>query len=165
MSLAHEYHFAFIELEYYPSDQQFQATLSTTAHDIAYIFSKKHRTDLSLEHILNTDSLYIEFSQFISSGFTLYQNNQIIYFKLDGYELMKNGDIQCYLSSERIETWGKLSFAFPLLTSYFPTQQNKLDYLSNGSHNTLTFLATDYTKEIPVTPWKLFYTFSRFRFP
>ena len=38
-SQAHEYHLAFIELEYYPSEQQFQATLKVTAHDLAYILS------------------------------------------------------------------------------------------------------------------------------
>jgi hypothetical protein len=149
---AHEYHHAFMELEYYPSEQQFQATLRVTAHDLAYIFSKKHGKDLSMDHILNTDSLYSELTQFICAGFTLFQNNQAVYFKVDGNELNKNGDLLFYLSSEAIEYPGKLTFTFPLLTPYFPQQQNKLDYLKKGSHHTLTFLSTDYTKEIPVTP-------------
>jgi hypothetical protein len=151
-SRAHEYHFAFIELEYYPSEQQFQATLKVTAHDLAYIFSKKHGKDLSMDQILKTDSLYSELTQFICSGFTLFQNNKAVYFTVDGNELTKNGDLLFYLSSEPIEQPGKLSVAFPLLTPYFPDQQNKLDYLKKGSHHTLTFLSTDYTKEIPVTP-------------
>ncbi|MFM7595663.1 MAG: DUF6702 family protein [Flavobacteriales bacterium] len=151
-SRAHEYHFAFMELEYYPSEQQFQATLKVTAHDLAYIFSKKHGKDLSVDQILKSDSLYAELSQFICGGFTLFQNNQAVYFKVDGNELSKNGDLIFYLSSEQIEHPGKLTFTFPLLTLYFPTQQNKLDYLKKGTHYTLSFLSTDYTKEIPVTP-------------
>jgi hypothetical protein len=149
---AHEYHLAFMELEYYPSEQQFQATLKITAHDLAYIFSKKHGKDLSIDNILKTDSMYSELTQFICAGFTLFQNNQAVYFKADGNELTKNGDLLFYLSSEPIEYPGKLTFTFPLLTPYFPEQQNKLDYLKKGSHHTLTFLSTDYTKEIPVTP-------------
>lgn len=149
---AHEYHFAFIELEYYPSEQQFQATLKITAHDLAYIFSKKHGKDLSIDNILKTDSLYSELTQFICAGFTLFQNNQAVYFKVDGNELSKNGDLLFYLSSEQIEYKGKLTFAFPLLTPYFPDQQNKLDYLRKGAHHTLTFLSTDFTKEIYINP-------------
>lgn len=141
-----------MELEYYPSEQQFQATLKITAHDLAYIFSRKHGKDLSIDNILKTDSLYSELTQFICAGFTLFQNNQAVYFKVDGNELTKNGDVLFYLSSEAIEYPGKLTFTFPLLTPYFPEQQNKLDYLKKGSHHTLTFLSTDYTKEIPVTP-------------
>ena len=140
-----------MELEYYPSEQQFQATLKLTAHDLAYIFSKKHGIDLSMDRILKTDSLYSELTQFICAGFTLFQNNQAVYFKVDGNELTKNGDLLFYLSSEPIEHPGKLTFTFPLLTPYFPEQQNKLDYLKKGSHHTLTFISTDYTKEIPVT--------------
>ncbi len=149
---AHEYHFAFMELEFYPTEQQFQATLKVTAHDIAYIFSKKHATDLSVDEIINTDSLYSELTLFICAGFTLFQNNQAVYFKVDGNELTKSGDLLFYLSSEAIEYPGKLSFSFPLLTLYFPEQQNKLDYLKKGKHHTLTFLSTDYIKEIPLTP-------------
>ena len=140
-----------MELEYYPSEQQFQATIKVTAHDLAYIFSKKHGIDLSMDRILKTDSLYSELTQFICAGFTLFQNNQAVYFKVDGNELTKNGDLLFYLSSEPIEHPGKLTFTFPLLTPYFPEQQNKLDYLKKGSHHTLTFISTDYTKEIPVT--------------
>jgi hypothetical protein len=71
---------------------------------------------------------------------------------VDGHELDINGDLNFYLSSEVIAEPGKLTFAFPLLTNYFPDQQNKLDYLKKGRHHTLSYLATDYTKEIPVTP-------------
>jgi hypothetical protein len=151
-SQAHEYHLAFMELEYYPSEQQFQATLKVTAHDLAYIFSKKHGKDLSMDQILKTDSLYSELTQFICSGFTLFQNNKAVYFKVDGHALDINGDLNFYLSSELISEPGNLSFAFPLLTNYFPDQQNKLDYLKKGRHHTLSYLATDYTKQIPVTP-------------
>jgi hypothetical protein len=147
-SQAHEYHLAFIELEFNPSEQQFQATLKVTAHDLAYILSKK----LSMDHILKTDSLRTELELMVCAGFTLYQNNQAVYFKVDGHELDINGDLNFYLSSEAIPEPGTLTFAFPLLTAYFPDQQNKLDYLKKGRHHTLSYLATDYTKEIPVTP-------------
>jgi hypothetical protein len=151
-SQAHEYHLAFIELEFNPSEQQFQATLKVTAHDLAYILSKKHGKTLSMDHILKTDSLRTELELMVCAGFTLYQNNQAVYFKVDGHELDINGDLNFYLSSEAIPEPGTLTFAFPLLTAYFPDQQNKLDYLKKGRHHTLSYLATDYTKEIPITP-------------
>lgn len=146
---AHEYHFAYIELEYYPTELQFQATLKVTAHDLAYITSKKHGKDYSIEQILKTDSLHREMEQFLLAGFTLFQNNQEIFFKTDGYEITEQGDLLFYLSSETIERKGKLFASFPLLTHYYPDQQNKIDYLVKAKHYTVNFLANDPLKEIP----------------
>ena len=147
---AHEHHFAFIEVEYYPTEQQFQATLRVTAHDLAYITSKKHGKDYSIEQILKTDSLKSELEHFLLAGFMLYQNNQEIFFKTDGQEITAQGDLILYLSSETVERKGKLFASFSLLTQYFPDQQNKLDYLLKGKHHTLSFLANESLKEIPI---------------
>ena len=149
---AHDYHFSFLELEYNPTERQFQASLQVTAHDLAYITSKKHGKDFSMEQILRTDSLYNEVSQIILTGFSFYQNNQLVYFKIDGYNQQENGEIIFYLSSELLDRNGTLSIAFPLLSNYFPDQQNKVDFLYLGKHNTLTFLPTDFTKEIYINP-------------
>ena len=149
---SHDYHFAFLEMEYYPTEQQFQGSLKVTAHDLAFITSKKHGQDFTMDQILRTDSLRLELEQFLLSGFNLFQNTQQVYFKVDGNELTENGELVLYFSSENIERNGILTLAFPLLTNYFPDQQNKLDFLKHGKHHTLTFLATDHTKQINVAP-------------
>jgi hypothetical protein len=149
---SHDYHFAFLEMEYYPTEQQFQASLKVTAHDLAFITSKKHGQDLTMDQILRTDSLRLELEQYVLSGFSLFQNTQQVYFKVDGHELTENGELVFYFSSESIVRNGLLTFAFPLLTNYFPDQQNKLDFLKHGKHHTLTYLATDNTKQINVAP-------------
>jgi len=149
---AHEYHFAFLEMEYYPTEQQFQASLTLTAHDIAFITSKKHGHDFTIDQILRTDSLRLELEQLVLSGFTLTQNMQPLFFKVDGHDLQENGDLIFYLSSEETPRNGILQLSFPLLSNYFPDQQNKADFLKHGKHHVLTFLATDSSKEIPVTP-------------
>jgi hypothetical protein len=151
-AFSHDYHLAFLEMEYYPTEQQFQASLKVTAHDLAFITSKKHGQDFTMDQILRTDSLRLELEQYIISGFSLFQNTQQVYFKVDGHELHENGEITFYLSSEEIIRNGLLTLAFPLLTNYFSDQQNKLDFLKFGKHHTLTYLATDHTKEIKVAP-------------
>ena len=152
IGFSHDYHFAFLEMEYYPTEQQFQASLTLTAHDIAFITSKKHGHDFTIDQILRTDSLRLELEQMVLSGFTLTQNMQPLYFKVDGHDLQENGDLIFYLSSEETPRNGILQLSLPLLNNYFPDQQNKADFLKHGKHHVLTFLATDSSKEIPVTP-------------
>ena len=48
----HEYHLAFLELEYNSKATRFEATLKVTAHDLAYITSKKHQKDYSIDQIM-----------------------------------------------------------------------------------------------------------------
>lgn len=152
IGFSHDYHFAFLEIEYYPTEKQFQASLKVTAHDLAFITSKKHGQDFTMDQILRTDSLRLDLEQMVLSGFTLFQNTQAVYFTVDGHELQENGDLIFYLSSEEIERNGMLLLSFPLLSNYFPDQQNKADFLKHGKHHVLTFLAADTSKEIPVTP-------------
>lgn len=152
IAFSHDYHFAFLEMEYYPTEQQFQASLKVTSHDLVYITSKKHGQDFTMSQILRTDSLRIELEELILNGFSLFQNTDRISFKVDGHELNENGEITFYLSSEKIVRNGLLTLSFSLLTNYFPDQQNKLDFLKFGKHHTLTYLATDHTKEINVAP-------------
>ena len=147
---AHEYHFAFFEMAYSAEDQQFQGSLSVAAHDLAYITSKKYGKDYSIEQIIKNDSLRLELSSLILNGFTLFQNNQAIYFSQDAFEIMDTGDIIFYFSSETINRQGMLSFSFPLLCSYFPDQQNKVDYIENAKHFTLSFLSNDSIKNFPI---------------
>lgn len=149
---SHDYHFAFLEMEYYPTEQQFQASLKVTAHDLAFITSKKHGHDFTIDQILRTDSLRLELEQYLLSGFSLFQNTQQVYFKVDGHELKENGDLIFYLSSEEISRSGLLNIYFPLLTDYFPDQQNKVDFLKHGKHHILTFLFSDTSKELNVAP-------------
>ncbi len=149
---AHDYHFAYMELEYYPTEKVFQATLKVTAHDLAYITSRKYGKDFSLDNILKIDSLRTEIETLILNGFSLFQNNQIVYFKVDGFELNDKGELSYYLSSEIVEQPDNLSFSFPLLSSYFPDQQNKVDYLKNGKYYSLTFLNSENIKVIPSSP-------------
>lgn len=152
MVFSHDYHFAFLEMEYYPTEQQFQASLKVTAHDLAFITSKKHGQDFTMDQILRTDSLRLELEQYLLSGFNLYQNTQQVYFKVDGHELNENGDLIVYLSSEEIARSGLLKIYFPLLSEYFPDQQNKVDFLKQGKHHILTFLLSDPGKELNVAP-------------
>jgi hypothetical protein len=152
IGFTHDYHFAFLEIEYNSNDQQFQASLKVTAHDLAFITSKKHDQDFTMDQILRTDSLRFELEQYLLSGFSLFQNTQQVYFRVEGHELNENGDLIFYLSSEEIEMSGLMKIYFPLLTDYFPDQQNKVDFLKQGKHHTLTFLFSDTSKELNVAP-------------
>lgn len=150
--IRHDYHLAFFELEFNPETYRFEASLKVTAHDLAFITSKKHHADFSINKILNDSLLHKEIDALILTGFTLWNEQQSIYFSIENLELNKQGDIVFYLISEPTKNLKNLSFAFPLLTDYFPDQQNKLTYLNKGKQYTVTFLSSDFRKNINNTP-------------
>ena len=145
----HEYHLAFLELEYNSKATRFEATLKVTAHDLAYITSKKHQKDYSIDQILKDSLLRREIEIILLSGFTLWNGTQEVYFTLEAFETNHQGELLVFLSSEPTPTVESLSLSFPLLTTYFPDQQNKVTYLSNGKQCAVTFLLNDLRKEIP----------------
>lgn len=150
--IRHDYHLAFLELEYNPDTYRFEASLKVTAHDLAYITSRKHLTDFSINKILNDSLLHKEIDTLILAGFTLWNEHQSIYFSIENFELNKQGDIVFYLVSEPTKNLKNLSLDFPLLTDYFPDQQNKLTYLLKEKQYTVTFLSSDFRKNIINTP-------------
>jgi len=83
------------------------------------------------------------------TGFTLWNGSQEVYFTLEAFETTHQGELLVFLTSEPTPTVESLSLSFPLLTTYFPDQQNKVTYLSNGKQCAVTFLLNDLRKEIP----------------
>lgn len=149
MLAAHDYHFAFIEMEYNGSTQKYEGSLKVSAHDLAYIYSKELKTDLSIETLLGTDTLKNRLERDLLNGFTVRSNKQILYFKMAGHQLTLEGDLLCFFTSEVISSEGPISVEFPLLMNYFVDQQNKFDYLSKGKHHNLSFIKGDDVKSIP----------------
>lgn len=146
---SHDYHHAFMEMEFNTQSMRFEATLKVTAHDLAYITSKKHQKDYSIDYILKDSILHQEIEALILSGISLWNQDQTVFFTIEHCEINTLGDLLFYLHSEPIQEVNKLFFAFPLLSNYFPDQQNKLTYLKRGKQQAVTFLPSDHRKEIP----------------
>lgn len=138
---AHEYFFAFAELEYNDKKQIFEVTLESAAHDVVQALQNENIsiTDLSKHYNDSTMNAAIEAS--INKHFTLSSGGQQMYFHLDGYEVMRNGLVLFYLSSGQLQPEPEITCRFDWLMSEFSEQQNKLTLNINNHKFTAVFLS------------------------
>ncbi len=139
---AHEYFFAFAEVEYKKTNGIIEATLIVTTHDFEQWL---HNEGWSGKNLVSSadDSLSILFIQNeINKHFQITTDiHEIVKMQLIGYENQMIGTTQFYLTSE-VEPIQMINFKFDLLMDLYPQQQNKLNFINNerGIKTTLEFL-------------------------
>ncbi len=136
---AHDFYFSFCEIAYNEISQQLEATLIVTTHDFEKYLETNALKDKSLSEIYVNEKEKLE--KIINKHLQLSTNDQdTIYFTLDGIESQLTGASHIYLSAHNIEPFNQLIFMFDLLMDYFPEQQNKLTFIHRGKKDTFVFL-------------------------
>jgi hypothetical protein len=139
---AHDYFFAFAELEYKKSTGIVEATLIVTTHDFEHYL---HQQGWSAKDLISSqnDSLSACFIQNeINKHFHISTNiHDSLNMQLIGFETKLIGTTQFYLTTQ-IEPIQSIDFKFDLLMDVFPEQQNKLNFICKESDmkTTLEFL-------------------------
>jgi hypothetical protein len=139
---AHDYYFAFAEVEYKPQNGILEVTLVVTTHDFEqYLLSEGYEG-----HDLNAargDSLLSNFiEQKINKHFQISTDiHESVSLQLVGIENQLIGTTQFYLSAQ-VEPIQIIDFKFDLLMDYFPQQQNKIKFIYKlrDLNTTLEFL-------------------------
>ncbi len=146
---AHEYFFAFAEVEYSEKSSQIEATLTLTAHDFEAYLQKTKIIENSLDNaFLNANDLS-SIEKVLNSHFFLYskdsnkQSNWVSSFKIDGHQILLNGNIEIYLSCDFVKPLALLNIQFNLLMDYFSEQQNKITFIYKRKKSTLNFNLTN----------------------
>ncbi len=139
---AHEYFFAFAELEYKKSNGIIEATLIVTTHDFEYYLHQQgwSAKDLSSSQNDSLSTLFIE--EKINKHFHISTDiHESLNMQLIGYETKLIGTTQFYLTAQ-VEPIQKIDFKFDLLMDVFPEQQNKLNFIHKeiDTKTTLEFL-------------------------
>lgn len=147
-AFAHEYFFAFVELDFNEEKQVFEATLTASAHDVEDVLNEVGIPIKELEDHY-TDKVMIEkLESFITKQFQVNSNGNVV-FKLIGFEVNKQGLVNFYLSSEKKEVPTKeISVKFDFLMDQLEQQQNKLTYISEPEAKTVVFLQNTRTQTI-----------------
>jgi hypothetical protein len=159
---AHEFYFAYAEMNYNEINGRFEGTLIFTTHDLERAiepkgtligkFEKLDETSAELKLIENYLNQHFQ----ISYGCALDSNAVDAFcqskFILEGIVSQLNGTIECYVSSAVGALYNPIEFKFDALMERYPNQQNKLTFTYRNHKETFSFLLYDQQKYFTLKP-------------
>jgi hypothetical protein len=159
VSYAHEFFFAFAEVEYNEVNGRFEVSITATTHDLdkqlravdAQFKGLQQASGDSLSYALVESELNKHFSFSFLQENSIMDGTNAFYFQLDGIETQLNGTVVLYLSAASRTVNDKMEVTFDLLMEQFPEQQNKLTFIYRGKKSTLVFLPNQRTQLIELT--------------
>lgn len=140
VSQAHEYYFAFAEIEYNVSTNRFEGTIVFTTHDLEKAIQKDF-PDFPVMDTMNLESKeFLLVKERILNGFNIVVDGQKLHLDLIGIENFLTGTSNAYFESEPITSPNEATFTFNLLMDEYEGQQNKISFKMNGRKETLYFI-------------------------
>ena len=164
ISFAHNYYFAFAEVEYNEMNRSLEATIIASAHDVESVLRENDVISKSLDYAKKNKKEYYAINDFINKIFSVYVADSLsdfalgyslppqLKFVMDGFEVLLNGDIQFYLSAKIQNPINQFHIKFDLLMDKYPEQQNKLTFRFRNKKLTHNYLTTNRIQLIKLEP-------------
>ena len=146
---AHEFYFAFAEVEYNAASKKIEITLEVTAHDLeadmknAGIVLDKH-----IENQMGNADFKKQLESHLSKGFEIATGDSSVSLTVIGFDVMPTGMLYVYMESTPVLLKMSVDFKFDLLMDTFPNQQNKITFIRNNQKQTAVFLPAKRTESI-----------------
>jgi hypothetical protein len=150
LSNAHDYFFAFAEVEYNELNGEIETTISMTSHDFERYLQKKKLIQTNLNACVNDSvsmqNIEIELNKHFNINMnpgienSILDGNESFNLKLDGFEIQLTGIVQFYLSSTIFRPLKHFKITFDLLMDEYPEQQNKLTFIYRNQKKTVVFI-------------------------
>lgn len=157
-AFAHDYFFAFAEVEYDELNGRLEASVTVTTHDFERYLQKKEilqgeinsciGDSVKLQVLENELNKYFYLNLNPLSENTILEGVESFHFELEGFETQLTGTVQFYLSSELKRPLESFEVTFDLLMDEYPEQQNKLTFINRGQKRTYVFLQAKRTQII-----------------
>lgn len=148
MTFAHDYYFAFAEVEYDEMNGELQATLIVSTHDMENMLRKKGIIERDLSSYSNDTTALRNIQNEILKGFSIQIGTKTLFLTLEGMEVQLTGLTNFYFSANEIPPLETLSVKFDLLMNVFAEQQNKLTFIYRNTKNTYVFLSNRKEQEL-----------------
>lgn len=146
---AHEYYFAFGEVEYNLSTKKLEVTLEISAHDLEFDMKKAGITlEKHIENQSGNAAFKKQLESHLAKGFSISADDSPVPLSIIGFDVLPTGLLYVYLESGVVELPKSLFFRFDLLMESFPDQQNKVTFIRNTEKQTAVFLPTKPTEVI-----------------
>jgi len=137
---AHEYFFAFAEIEYNAASRSFEMTLQGSAHDIEDVLNESGIPIKELEDHYTDQEMLVKLESFINKGLQISSGGITPHLNLSGYEVKPNGLVYFYLASDQVEITSAIDIRFDWLMDALPKQQNKITLKHDHQQYTAVFL-------------------------
>jgi len=148
---AHNFYFAFAEVEYNELNQRLEVSLSGTAHDFEAAILKEYGytckwgkatlTSKDTNIIENYINKHLSFHYDCMSATSNAVETCSTIFHLEGIQFNKDGSFMCFLSTPiQTNSMKNMSAQFDFLMELFPEQQNKLTFIYRDKSHTLSFI-------------------------
>jgi len=146
-SHAHDYFFAFAEVEYDEYNARVEATIVMTTHDFEAYLIKKNIISKELSFYKNDSIILKQVENEILQHFSL---NSLSVGKLtmEGFETQLTGMIQIYLTAPILSPSEGLDIQFDLLMDDFKEQQNKLTFIYRDQKTSYVYLQNKRSQHI-----------------
>lgn len=148
LSMAHDYFFAFAELEYNEVTQRVEATVMVTTHDLEKMFEMNENQIIRIDAQQKDSATTKLVNNYILEHFQLKTAQQTCQFQLIGFETALNGITNFYYESDPIELISPFSIQFDILMDQYPQQQNKITLIYRDKSYTNDFLSNQRTATI-----------------
>ncbi|XOV68056.1 MAG: DUF6702 family protein [Fluviicola sp.] len=146
LSRAHDYFFAFAEMEYNVVTERVELTVTVTTHDFELALEEQ---GTKIDNIISLTEKEIETVQtYMNKHVQLISGFESTLFKYMGNEVSLDGTSNWYFESEPIAFQEEISIRFDLLMDVFPEQQNKVTLYHKDKTFTAAFTPIDKTKQI-----------------
>lgn len=137
---AHDYYFAFAEVQYNSNSQKIEATVIATGHDIEEYLAHIGQPISKLENANNPIDLKVLQSLMNKHFQVTNQDGKVIALQLLAVEVNNKDEALFYLISKPMEKPSALHFTFDLLMDHFPEQQNKITIFEAAGKSYLSFM-------------------------
>jgi hypothetical protein len=139
---AHDYYFAFAEVEYNSNSQRFEGTIVFTTHDLEKAIQKDYPEFPIMDTMTLNNPAFTLVKESILEGFYIQVNGipQKLTLEILGVENFLTGTSNVYFQSEKIESVNEIKFGFNLLMNEYDGQQNKIAFTYGELKETLYFI-------------------------
>lgn len=144
---AHEYFFAFAEVNYNATEKVFEITLEGSAHDVEDVLNETGIAIRELEDHYKDSTMLSKLEKFICAGLKI-KTGRELKLHLQGYEVDTKGLVYFYLKSEPDENFRSVTFTFDWLMDALPQQQNKITLSIHSRKYTCVFLSAKRTETV-----------------
>lgn len=151
---AHEYYFAFAEVDYNEKSAKIEATLTLSAHDFEASLQKGNVIKNPIEKALFDSVEILKIEKELNNSFSFSSEDKsqetkwISSFKIEGYQKLLNGNLEIYLSCNIQNPISLLTVQFNLMMDHFPDQQNKITFIRKRKKSTLNFTLANQIQKI-----------------
>jgi hypothetical protein len=145
LASAHEYFFAFAEVQYDEQSRKLEITLEGSAHDVEDALNGSGIPIRELEDHYKDAEMLAKLESFINGGLSFGTGAKL---HLLGYEVLPTGMVYFYLQSDEMQLAGALDTRFDWLMDTFDKQQNKITFTFRDKKYTSVFLPGKRTETI-----------------